>query len=215
MLAARDPQALEGDCADLALRHGVTATAHRFDVLELDHHGVFFDALPAIPRIVISVVGLLGDPATDAADPAAARRVMATNYLGPALALEAATARLVELDEDSAIIGFGSVAGDRGRAVNYIYGSAKAGLAAYLSGLRQKLNGSRVLVMTVKPGFVATAMTEGMDLPPWLTASPEAVARRVQRGLEARRTVVYTPRWRLIMALIKLLPEPIFARLRF
>lgn len=214
-LAARDPAALERDCADLALRHGVEVAAHAFDAREPERFAEMLDGLDPPPRIVVSAVGLMGDQDETARDPAAARLVVETNFTGPALCLEAAAARLAALDADAAIVGIGSVAGDRGRARNYVYGAAKAGFAEYLSGMRQKYARSRLHVMTVKPGFVRTAMTEGMDLPGPLTTTPEAFARGVVLALKRRRLVHYDLRWRTVMAVIKLIPERIFARMRF
>ena len=112
------------------------------------------------------------------------------------------------------IIGISSVAGERGRASNYIYGSAKAGFSAFLSGLRNRLFRKGVRVITVKPGFVATRMTEGMALPKALTAHPEEVGAAVVQAERHRRDVVYVrPIWRLIMLVIRLLPEGLFKRL--
>ena len=113
------------------------------------------------------------------------------------------------------IIGISSVAGDRGRATNYIYGSAKAGFTAYLSGLRNRLAGQGVHVATISPGFIATRMTAGMDLPEKLTASPEEVAEAILAAQEKRRDVVYVrPIWRLVMMVIRSIPEPVFKRLK-
>lgn len=214
-LAGRDPARLERDRADLALRHGVEVTAHAYDATDLGGVEAFLDALPETPRLVVCAVGLMGDQEENARDPARAARVIATNLTGPALTLEAAARRMAALDEATAIIGIGSVAGDRGRAKNYVYGAAKAGFAAWLSGMRQKYVRSRLLVMTVKPGFVATAMTQGMDLPAALTTSPEALAGRVLRALDRGRMVHVDLRWRAIMAAIGLIPERLFARMRF
>ena len=112
------------------------------------------------------------------------------------------------------IVGISSVAGDRGRGSNYIYGSAKAGFTAYLAGLRNRLAGEGVHVLTVKPGFVATAMTEGLDLPAPLTAQPEELGAAVLRAVAKKRNVIYTrPVWRLIMGVIRAIPEPIFKKL--
>lgn len=215
MLAARDPAALERDAADLALRHGVAATVHRYDAEDFAAIDSFLDALPAAPHLAVSAVGLLGEQETDVADPARAARVIATNFTGPALMLEACARRMAALDAPTAVIGVGSVAGDRGRAKNYVYGAAKAGLAEWMSGMRQKYIRSQVHVMTVKPGFVATAMTAGLDLPRALTTTPEQLAARVLTGLDRRRMVHVDPLWRLIMAVITHLPEPLFARLKF
>jgi decaprenylphospho-beta-D-erythro-pentofuranosid-2-ulose 2-reductase len=214
-LAAREPDTLERDRKDLAVSHGVDVSLHRYDATDLDALDAFFDGLPKLPRIVISAVGLLGDQDADAGDPHRAERVIAANFTGPALSLEIAALRLARLDEPAALIGIGSVAGDRGRARNYVYGSAKAGFAQYLSGLRQKHARSRLHVMTVKPGFVATSMTEGMELPAILTTTPEGLARRIVRSLDRGRMVHYDFRWWLLMTVIRLIPERLFSRLRF
>ena len=113
------------------------------------------------------------------------------------------------------LVGVSSVAGERGRASNYVYGSAKAGFSAFLSGLRNRLAGSGVHVVTVKPGYVRTRMTDGMDLPPRLTAEPDEVARAVVRAIRRRRDVVYVRRiWRVIMLAVRAIPERIFKRTR-
>ncbi|MGF1447566.1 MAG: SDR family oxidoreductase [Pikeienuella sp.] len=214
MLAARDPDALAPDCADLALRHGIEATAHGYDALDLDGIGAFFDQLPATPGIVIQAVGLLGDQAEAEADPRMAARIVATNLTGPAAALEEAARRMAAAGGGT-VIGISSVAGERGRAKNHWYGAAKAGLTAILSGMRQKWWRQGVHVLTVKPGFVATRMTEGMDLPKPLTDTPDNLAKAVKRAAERKRATYMPFKWRLVMAVICALPEPIFKRLRF
>jgi short-subunit dehydrogenase len=106
------------------------------------------------------------------------------------------------------------VAGDRGRASNYVYGASKAALSAYLDGLRNRLHASGVQVLSIKPGFVDTAMTRGKLKPSRLLATPERVARDIDRALRRRQDVLYTPWfWRPIMAVIRGLPERIFKRL--
>lgn len=214
-LAARDPDRLERDRADLALRTGAEITAHRFDALAPETFEAFLEGLPAMPHIAVSAVGFMGDQDENAGNAELTARVVATNFTGPALILEATARRMAELDADTAVIGISSVAGDRGRARNYVYGSAKAGFSEYLSGMRQKYARTRMHVMTVKPGFVKTAMTEGMDLPGALTTTPEALAPRILRALARRRMVYYDFRWWLIMAIIKVIPERIFSRMRF
>lgn len=216
MLAARQPDTLEQNRADLALRHDVAVSLHAYDALALEQAAAFLDGLPQTPGVVVCVVGLLGVQAETEGDVAKIRAVVDSNLTGPAVALEAAALRLAKLDPPGAVIGFSSVAGDRGRATNYWYGAAKAGLTAMLSGLRQKYARSGLLVITVKPGFVATRMTEGMDLPKRLTAQPEQVASRVIRALEKRREVVYVlPIWRLVMTIIRLIPERLFRKMKF
>lgn len=110
----------------------------------------------------------------------------------------------------------GSVAGDRGRANNYLYGAAKAAIDNYASGLRARLFKSGVHVLTIKPGFVATSMTAGLNLPTRLIATPGHVARDIQRAIAKRKDVLYTPWfWILIMLIIRWIPAVIFKRMRF
>lgn len=214
-LAARDLDALQADQQNISLRHGVPVTKHRFDALAFDQIDAFFDSLPDMPGIVISVVGYLGDQSDTEQDPAKARLTVDTNFTGPTIALERAARRLVQLNEDTAIVGVSSIAGDRGRTTNYWYGAAKAGFSTALSGLRQKYARTTVHVMTAKPGFVATRMTEHMDLPSALTATPEAIADGIVRGLKKRRRIVTPFQWRIIMAIIKAMPESVFERMKF
>lgn len=113
------------------------------------------------------------------------------------------------------IIALSSVAGDRGRQSNFIYGSAKAGLTAYLSGLRNYLYPHKVHVMTVKPGFVATKMTEGMPLNPKLTATPKQAADCIYKAYKKQKNIIYVlPIWWVIMQIIKNIPEFIFKKLK-
>lgn len=213
-LAARNPERLEADATDLRIRHQVAVTTHGFDVLDTTSHAAFLDGLDPQPTTIICVVGLLGDQERSEADPEAAELVMRTNYLGPALVLEAAGRRL-EARGSGVLIGVSSVAGERGRASNYVYGSAKAGFTAYLSGLRNRLHGTGVRVVTVKPGFVRTRMTEGMKLPGPLTAEPDEVGRAVLRADREGRDIVYVrPVWRIIMAVIRSIPERLFKKTR-
>ena len=214
ILAARDCGRLEADVADLSLRAGVTARAVELDVTQVDPRA-FFDTLGETPRTVVMVAGLLGDQTRAQTDAAHARTLMETNYVGPALLLAEAAERIEAAGGRGAVIGIGSVAGDRGRKTNYVYGSAKAGLHAFLSGLRHRFAGSGLLVMTVKPGFVRTAMTAGMDLPKPLTAEPEEVARAILKAQVRGQEVVYVrPVWRWVMAVITHLPEPLFKRMK-
>lgn len=211
-LAARNSQNLEADANDLAIRHRVNVSVHELDIIDTNSFAAFLEGLPALPEIAICAVGLLGEQASAERDLEAASLVMRSNYEGPALLLGLIADRFAQRGSGT-IVGISSVAGERGRASNYVYGSAKAGYTAFLSGLRNRLAGSGVHVMTVLPGFVRTRMTEQMDLPARLTAEPEAVAKAIVEAALRQRDVIYVkPVWRVVMAVIKALPEAIFKR---
>lgn len=214
-LAGREPAAFEAERADIGLRHNVEATVHAYDACDIEGAEGFFDALPKPPTVVVSVVGWMGDQDETAADPALARRAVETNFLGAGWSMEAAARRMAAAGGGT-VIGVSSVAGDRGRAKNYWYGAAKAGFSTLLSGLRQKYARTPVRVVTVKPGFVNTRMTAGMDLPGPLTAEPAEIGEAVWRAHARGRHVVYArPVWRLVMTIIGILPEPIFMKTKF
>ena len=213
-LAARDVTRLEEEAVDIRSRSGASVTTQHCDVLEKDVGSALLVALNPLPDVAICVVGLLGAQDRSERDGAAAERVMRTNYVGPALLLGALAQRFAQRGS-GILVGVSSVAGDRGRGANYIYGSAKAGFTAFLSGLRNRLAPSGVHVVTVKPGFVRTRMTAGMNLPARLTATPDEVAAAVAGALRAGRDVVYVRRiWRLIMLVVRAVPERVFKRMK-
>ena len=212
-LAARQPETLEALRADMELRHNVTVTAHEFDALATDTHESFVTALPDLPEVAVSVVGYMGEQDENERDLQAAARVMRSNFEGPASIL-AALANAFEARGSGTLVGVSSVAGDRGRATNYVYGSAKAGFTAFLSGLRNRLAKKGVHVVTVLPGFVATQMTAGMDLPEKLTAQPDEVGAATLNAVQKGRNVIYVRRiWWLVMLIIRNIPEMIFKKL--
>ena len=209
-LAARHMDNLDADKFDIELRHKVTVTLHEFDALAIDTHEAFVEALPQLPQIAVCAVGLMGQQADNEREIEAAVRVMRSNYEGPASIL-AVLANRFEERGNGTLVGISSLAGDRGRATNYVYGSAKAGFTAFLSGLRNRLAKHGVHVVTVLPGFVATQMTEGMDLPAKLTAQPSEVAEAIARAVERKKNVIYVrPVWRIIMLIIRNIPEQVF-----
>lgn len=216
ILAARRSAELEPEAKDISIRHGVSVALVELDVLHGAEAEATINGLSPMPGIVVCVVGLLGDQGRAERDTEHATLIMRSNFEGPAFLLSLCANRLLARGKGGALIGVSSVAGDRGRAANYVYGSAKAGLTAFLSGLRARLSDTKIQVITVKPGFVRTAMTRALDLPAPLTASPQEVGECVYRAWSRHRDIVYVrPIWRLIMAVIRALPEPVFKRLRF
>ena len=158
--------------------------------------------------------GLFGSQEELAADPARLERLLDVNFTGTALLCQLAAARLAERG-GGVICVFSSVAGERARRTNYLYGASKAGLSAFLDGLGLAYADRDVRVVCVRPGFVRTEMTAGLPVPPF-AGDADAVAGRALRAIDAGRPVVYAPAiWRLIMAVVRALPRPIMRRLRF
>lgn len=206
-LAARNADQLQPFAEDLKLRSQRDAQCVELDVLDFASHQAFYDALVEKPLGVISAVGYLGEQEKAQSDFAQAKQILDTNYTGVVSLLNIVADDFADR-KSGFITGISSVAGDRGRKSNYLYGSAKAALTAYLSGLRNRLYEDGVHVMTVKPGFVATKMTAGMDLPEKLTAQPDEVAEAIYYGQQKNRNVIYTRWiWRWIMLAIRHIPE--------
>jgi decaprenylphospho-beta-D-erythro-pentofuranosid-2-ulose 2-reductase len=215
LLAGRSLTDLRREADDIAARTGVEVSTHAIDILDAGSFEAFVNGLPGLPDTVLCVIGLLGDQSKAEADFAHASVIIRTNFEGPALLLGIFAERFAARGE-GAIVGVSSVAGERGRATNYVYGAAKAGFSTFLSGLRNRFGKTKLRVVSVKPGFVRTRMTKGMALPGLLTAEPEQVAEAIFRALEVRpRDVVYVkPIWLIVMTIIKAIPEPVFKRLR-
>lgn len=211
-LAARNVNTLTADAEDIRIRSGRNIKVREFDVLNTESHGRFIDSLEELPDTVISLIGLMTPQADAQADFSAADLMIRSNYLG-LVSILGEFANRMEQRGSGTIIGVSSVAGDRGRASNYIYGSAKAGFTTFLSGLRNRLFRKGVGVITIKPGFIRTRMTESLDLPARLTAEPVDIALAIRRAHKKQRLVVYyRPIWRLIMLVIRNIPERIFLR---
>jgi short-subunit dehydrogenase len=212
-LAGRDLTALHREADDIATRSGQPVSIHHFDALDTASFAAFVDGLPALPNVVLSVIGVLGDQRRAQSDSDYAAFVMRSNYEGPSLILNLLAERFLARGSGT-IIGVSSVAGDRGRGSNYIYGSAKAGFTAFLSGLRNRCFRLGVHVITVKPGFVATRMTEGMHLPAVLTVTPMRAAAEILDAAKSKKNTAFIGRrWALVMIALKLLPDWLFKRM--
>jgi len=206
-LAARNSSELEEFAKDIITRTQRTVKLVELNILDYKSHQAFYNQLEEKPLGVISAIGYLGEQEKAQSDFDEAQQIMDTNYTG-VVSLFNIIADNFEKRRSGFMIGISSVAGDRGRKSNYIYGSAKAALTAYLSGLRNRLYDVEVHVLTVKPGFVATKMTEGMDLPEKLTAQPEEVAEDIYNAQQKNKNVLYAKwMWRWVMLIIKMIPE--------
>ena len=213
ILAARRSERLQPVATDLEIRYQVKVKIVDFDALDFASHAAFYNALPAKPDVVLCVFGYLAKQEIAQQDFSEAHQMIEANYTGAVSILEIVAGDF-EQRKSGAIIGVSSVAGDRGRQSNYIYGSAKAAFSTYLAGLRNRLAKSNVQVLTVKPGFVRTKMTAGLPLPGPVTAEPDQVANDVFRAYQKNKNEVYSLWvWRYLMLIIRHIPEPIFKRL--
>lgn len=213
ILAGRDMQDLKRSAFDLTMR-GADAHAMRFDARDPASFQPIIDRATKQKGVINAAVFVGSMPAQTAIDhdPTLIDGVIRDSHTGPAMFLSL-LAPVIEARGAGCIVGVGSVAGDRGRVGNYVYGAAKAGLATYLSGLRNRLTRAGGHVVTVKPGFVDTAMTWGIE-GMFLVASPEAVAADILKAVKKRRNVIYTPFfWRYIMLIIRSIPEFLFKKM--
>lgn len=214
ILCGRDMDEIRAIAADCRHRGAAEAAAMRFDARDPATFGPIIDAATGRAGELNAAVfvGSMPDQSDIDADPAMLDGVIADSFTGPARFLTLLAPHLADRGRGT-IVGVGSVAGDRGRLGNYVYGAAKAGFATYLSGLRNRLGRSGVHVMTVKPGPVDTSMTWGLPSLPFMT-TPEAAAGAILRGARKGHNVLYTAGiWRLIMLVIRAVPEPIFKKL--
>ncbi|MBI5136931.1 MAG: SDR family oxidoreductase [Nitrospirae bacterium] len=216
-LAGRDATHLGQIADDLTTRGAARVGTMALDLDHTMRHGELLDTATAHMEgldVVLVAHGTLPDQAASQADWEVARQALETNFLNIAALLTLVANRL-EAGRHGTLCVIGSVAGDRGRRSNYVYGTAKGALAIFLQGLRNRLHPAGVRVVTIKPGFVDTPMTATFTKGP-LWATPERVARGIHKALEKRGPeVVYLPGfWRVVMLVIRLIPEPLFKRLR-
>jgi decaprenylphospho-beta-D-erythro-pentofuranosid-2-ulose 2-reductase len=214
-LVARSQAQLIAVAADLKVRGSPMVATHVMDANDFDAHMPMLEAAQqALGNIdtVLIAHGTLSDQEACQQSIALTMQEIKTNALS-VIALLTPIANLFEQQQRGTIVVISSVAGDRGRKSNYVYGSAKAMVTAFMSGLRQRLYKSGVTVLTIKPGFVATPMTEKLALPAMLTSSAATVAQEIQRAINKQKDVVYTPWfWSPIMQIIRGIPETAFKR---
>ncbi len=215
LLAGRNSDRLRAVADDLRVRGAVAVDTALLDVTErASHAGVVEWAFGSgALDVALLAHGTLPVQAACQADVAAAVQALDVNFTATA-ALLTLLANRFEAQGHGTIAVISSVAGDRGRQSNYVYGSAKGGLAIFLQGLRQRLYRSGVTVVTLKPGFVDTPMTAGMPKNALFSGARRA-GRAIHRAIEGRRDVAYVPWfWRPIMTVVTTVPEWLFKRLR-
>lgn len=211
VLVGRDAPRLR-EAAETLSRPGVAVeVVDGFDAADPDDHGALVRSVFADRDVDVTVLafGVLGDQAAIEADPAAGLAVARVNYLG-VVSVGLHAADRIERQGHGDLVVLSSVAGDRGRRDNYVYGSSKAGADAFAQGLGDRLHDTGGRVLVVRPGFVHSAMTADREPAP-LATTPDAVAADVAAALRRRTEVVYSPRvLRWLMAVLRHLPRPVF-----
>lgn len=215
-LVARDNEKLETLAADLRVRGASSTHICQMDANDLAAHTIMLnsaeDALGGVDTALIAH-GTLPSQSACELDPALTLREFATNGTS-VIALLTLLGSLFEKQRSGSIGVITSVAGDRGRPSNYVYGSAKAAVSAFCEGLRPRLYKAGVTLTDIRPGFVATPMTEGLPLPAAMVAKPEAVAKRIVIGIDRGKDVLYAPAfWAPIMKVIRNIPRFVFKRI--
>ncbi|HEY8101120.1 MAG TPA: SDR family oxidoreductase [Burkholderiaceae bacterium] len=214
-LVARNQAQLNAVAADLKVRGSPLVATYVMDANDFDAHlPMLEEARRALGNFdtVLIAHGTLSDQAACQQSVALTMQEIKTNALS-VIALLTHIANWFEQQQHGTIAVISSVAGERGRKSNYVYGSAKAMVTAFMSGLRQRLHKSGISVVTIKPGFVDTPMTANMNLPAALTTSAQSVAREIQRAINRRKDVIYAPWfWAPIMQVIRGIPESTFKR---
>jgi len=215
-LVGRKTQKLESIAEDLKVRGAETVGIHTADLAVNSAHAEVLIAAAAffskVPDIALIAYGVLGDQEAEQSDPELVEANLRTNFLSPAHLAGRLAEQMADAGQGTVAV-ISSVAGDRGRQSNYVYGSAKAGLNTYLSGLRNRMHKQNVRIVTIKPGFVDTPMTAHLKKGP-LFASAEKAGSLIYKHTNRGTAVAYVPWfWCFIMLIIRHIPEPAFKRM--
>lgn len=215
-LVARNPQRLADIAGDLKVRGAETVGTAQLDINAIEMHGAVLDAawdFFGAPDVLLLAHGTLPDQQACEDSVSTALAEFATNATST-IALLTNAANRMQQERHGCVAVISSVAGDRGRASNYLYGAAKSAVSTFLSGLRQRLCSQGINVLTIKPGFVDTPMTRAFRKGP-LWAKPNIVARGIVRAIDKKKSIVYLPWfWQWIMLVIKHIPEFAFRRIK-
>ncbi len=216
-LVARDEAKLAIVAEDLRTRGAAAVFTQVLDLNQCEQHSQLIDsAFKTLQGLDIALIahGVLDTQADGEQSYTVALQSLQTNFLS-VVSLLTPLANVLEKQRYGCIAVISSVAGDRGRQSNYIYGTAKGGLSLFLQGLRNRLSKANVNVLTIKPGFVDTPMTAHIQPKGALWATPEKIGQGIVKAIEKRKDIVYLPAfWWVIMSIIKAIPETIFKRLK-
>ncbi len=216
-LVGRNAEKLAAIARDLEIRSGQPVQCESLDLDRLEQHPALLDrAAQALGGIDIALIahGTLPDQIACQQSVAVTLAAIHTNALS-VISFATLLANTFEARGQGTLVVIGSVAGDRGRQSNYVYGAAKGMVGLFLQGLRNRLDGKGIQIITVKPGFVDTPMTVSFEKKGPLWAQPDQIARGIVAAVEHRRHVVYLPWfWRWIMVVIRHIPEGVFKRMK-
>ncbi len=217
VLAARDTAEAKKVCEALIASGVESAESIDFEALDFaGHQNVVDSAFDHLGDIDVALIcfGVLGDQTAAESDPDLARTIIDTNFTAAAT-LGIRIAERMKRQGYGCIVALSSVAGERARRSNFVYGSSKAGMDAFFQGMAAALEGTGVRTLIVRPGFVRTKMTAGLPAPP-LATSPEDVADAIVSGIVHRREIVWVPAsMRLVMSVLRHLPTPVFRKIPF
>ena len=209
ILSGRNIEQLEELKKDLE-QHNIEIALKELDITDFNIFPKFIKSLPPSPKGFVFITGT--NPKNASENVTKCLNTIHVNYTGPMLMINQILCE-IESFKKGFIIGVSSVAGERGRQKNYIYGSAKSAFSTYLSGLRQRLNNKYIHVMTVHPGFVKTKMTKNIETIKFLTAEPHEVANDIYNGQQNGKEIVYSKwYWKYIMLIVRNIPEFIFKK---
>lgn len=209
-LALRKSSRLKKEKNALKDRFQIKVSLYDFDVLNTKNHEMFISNLDEIPDVVICLVGYLQETAITKGNDYECDLIMRTNFTGPVNILNK-FADIFEKRRYGTIVGISSVAGEKVRSSNYVYGSSKAGFTAYLSGLSANLHSYNVKVLTIIPGYIDTKMIKNKKLPKFLVVSKERAVNIIYNAIKFNKDISYIDfRWKLVILFLKLIPNKIF-----
>jgi len=209
----KKPEQFQAEINKIEFMYGVKSKAVRFDPLEFYSHKLFYENLNPKPVGVICLIDYHGDQYEAENDFLEAKKIIDINLIG-SMSILNIVANDFEQKREGFIVGVSSVMGERGRRSNYLYGSAKAGFIAYLSGLRSRLIESDVQVTTIKSGITINRTIKNIEYPLFLSAKPEEVAYDIFKAQQKNRDIAYSKwQWKFASMLIKHMPETIFKRI--
>ena len=212
-LAGRSIDSIKNKADRIAKENNVQITLHELDITNLNSHQEFYDSLNIKPIGIIYAAGYTPKQSEALLNWKETSNTINVNYIGAISILNIAVLEF-QKSQRGFIVGITSVAGLRGRGENYIYGSAKAGFMTYLNGLRNSLSKYNINVLTVIPGLIKSRKGSQYNLPEFLYVKPKILANSIFKSQQSNRSIIYSGlAWRVIMFIIKIIPDFIFKRM--